>query len=80
MISEFSYTVFKHPGVWRIDQSELAGMHRYSHIIAFDESSDRFEPFLESSLPITRTDRVRGKGNKIGRYPEKQDVVFQIEP
>ena len=80
MIDEFSNTVLKHSSVWRIDQSELAGMHRYSHTIAFDEIANRLEPFPEPSLPIIRTDRMRGKRNEIGRDPKKQDAMFQIEP
>ena len=80
MISEFSDTILEHSGVWGIDQSELTGMHRYSHTIAFDEIANCFELLLEPSLPIIRTDRMRGKRNEIGRDAKKQDVVFQIEP
>ena len=80
MINEFLNTVLEHSCVWRIDQSELTGMHRYSHTIAFDEIANCFEPFPEPSLPIIRTDRMRGKRNEIGRDPKKQDVVSQIEP
>jgi hypothetical protein len=48
--------------------------------VSLNEVPDFFELGSKKVLPVKLANRVRGKGDEVGSYPEEQNVVIYVEP
>jgi hypothetical protein len=80
MVTQFGCTPFKHTGIGSVDDNELVRVHRDPESVFTDERSDPGKGFPEMILPRECTDRVGGKGNYIGGYPEEKETGPYIKP
>jgi hypothetical protein len=78
VVIEFSYAVCKNILTGRIQEYELVGMHGDSQTVSPYKITKPLKMLPERFHPVDRADRVRGKGDEIRTYPEKQKPFLQI--
>ena len=79
MVYELSDTSLKNFWVTGIQEGELIWMHGDTDIMGGDKVTNLSEGVLKLGLPRIRTDRMGGKGDKIGGYSEEEDAMKEIE-